>query len=196
MRELSITDDEALVIHESAWWHHRNTRAQFVSLPAPLTARILGWKAHHNGLNTYTGDTNTDYITCGLKLVWKTGARQVVEWVLAHTSETDLALIDYADQLIWLDHCRDRVRQGFPVISRGAPTAYRDGRQLSPEEHEALLQRADRHGHLDAIEQEIAALASIQTETEGGKNDAYHVSAVSGHQSPLPRRHHCPFSLG
>ena len=169
---MNITDDEALVIHESAWQYHRNTDKRFVSLPAPLMARILGRKAHHNGLNVYTGDTNTDCITCGLKLVWRTGARQVVKWVLAHTSEKDLALIDYADQLIWLGHCRNRVRQGFPVISGNAPTAYRDGRQLSPEEHGALLQQADRHGHLDAIGQEIAALASIQTETEGGENDA------------------------
>jgi hypothetical protein len=167
---MNITNHESLVIHKSAWHYHRNTQARFVSLPAPLTARILGRKAHHNGLNTYTGDINTGHITCGLKLVWKTGARQVVKWVLAHTSEKDLATIDYVEQLIWLGHCRGRVRQGLPVISENAPTVYRDGRQLSPEEHRALLQQADRHGHLDAIEQEIAALASIQT--EGGRNDA------------------------
>ena len=160
---MNITDAEALVIHKSAWQYHRNTASRFVSLPAPLMARILGRKVHHNELHVYTGDIDTDYIACGLKLVWKTGARRVVMWILDHTSEIDLALIDYADQLIWLRHCQARARQGLPMILGNAPAAYRDGQQVSPEKHKALLQQ---------IEQEIAALASIQTETEGGKNDA------------------------
>ena len=130
-REITLTQDEMVEVHQQGWRRHR-TRAgrshrRLVDLRANLMARILGRKAHHNSRCVYTADADTDEVTCGRQRVWKTGGRQVVEWVMAHTSEEDLALSDYVEQLMWLSHCCNLAVAGHPTCPEHTPTAWRDG---------------------------------------------------------------------
>jgi hypothetical protein len=168
-RETTLTLDEMLEVHWQAWRCHRarpgRRRRQLVDLRANLMARILGRKARHGNRHVYTADADTDEISCGLQRIWKTGGRQIVVWILAHTTEDDLALCDYAERLMWLSHYTNLVVAGHPVHPEHAPTAWRDGKQMPEDEYRAMLRRSDeaRGGTLTRLEERLAALLS-----EGG----------------------------
>ena len=144
-REITLTQDEMVEVHQQAWRRHRTKpgHRRLVALRANLAARILGRKAHHNSRCVYTADADTDDVTCGRQRVWKTGGRQVVEWIMAHTSEEDLALSDYVEQLMWLSHCCNLAAAGHPTCPEHAPKAWRDGEQMPEDEYRAMLQRLD-----------------------------------------------------
>ena len=103
------------------------------------------------------------YIDCG---AW--GGRQVVECVLTHTSEENLALSDYVDRLMWLSHCCNLAATGNPIRPEHAPTAWRDGKQISEEEYQEMLHRFDEsRGHgLARLERQLASLLA-EHDTEG-----------------------------
>jgi hypothetical protein len=133
-----------------------------VDLQANLRARILGRKAHHCNRHVYTADAHTDEITCGIQRIWKTGGRQMVVWVLAHTTEDDFALCDYVERLMWLSHCCNLVAAGYPVCPEHAPTAWRDGKQMPKDEYRAMLHRSDeaQGGTLARLEERLKLLLS------------------------------------
>jgi hypothetical protein len=140
-QEITLTQEEMLEVHWQAWRCHRTRpgkrRRRLVDLQANLMTRILGRKARHGNRHVYTADAHTDEITCGLRRIWRTGGRQVEVWVLAHTTEDDLALCDYVKGLTWLSHCCNLVVAGYPVHPKHAPTAWRDGKQMSEGEYRA-----------------------------------------------------------
>jgi len=169
-REIMLTQDELVEIHQQAWWRHRARPGyrQLVALRANLMTRILGRKVRHSSKYVYTADADTDEITCGRQRIWKTGGRQVVEWVLAHTSEKDLALSDYVDRLMWLSHCCNLAAAGHPICPEHASTAWRNGKRVPEEEYQAMLRRLDepRGNGLARLERQLASLQAEQ-DTEG-----------------------------
>ena len=170
-REITLTQNEMVEVHQQGWRRHRGRSGhrRLVDLRANLMARVLGRKVHHNSRYVYTADADTDEVTCGRQRVWKTGGRQVVEWVMAHTSEEDLALSDYVEQLMWLSHCCNLAAAGRPICPEHAPTAWRNGKQMPEDEYRAMLQRLDepRDGILARLETQFASLLAKQ-DTEGG----------------------------
>ena len=184
-REITLTQDEMVQVHQQGWRRHRTRAGQshrrLADLRANLAARILGRKAHHNSRCVYTADADTDEVTCGRQRAWKTGDRQVVEWVMAHTSEEDLALSDYVEQLMWLSHCCNLAAAGRPICPEHAPTAWRNGEQMPEDEYRAMLQRLDAcheysqwstrsgaPGRRPGPVGDTIRLLAGQTDTEGG----------------------------
>ena len=171
-REIALTKNELVEIYQQAWRRHRARPGyrQLVALRADLMARILGRKVRHDSKHVYTADADTDEIACGQQQVWKTGGRQVIEWVLAHTSEEDLALCDYVDRLMWLSHCCNLAAAGNPICPEHAPTALRNGKQVPEDEYWAMLRRLDesRGNGLVRLERQLASLLAEQ-DTEGGR---------------------------
>jgi hypothetical protein len=165
-QEITLTLDEMLEVHWQAWRCHRarpgRRRRQLVDLQANLMTRILGRKARHSNRHVYTADAHTDEITCGLQRIWKTGGRQIVVCILAHTTEDDLALCDYVERLMWLSHCCNLVAAGYPVHPEHAPTAWRDGKQMPEDEYRAMLRPLDeaRGGTLAQLEERLTILLS------------------------------------
>jgi len=169
-REIALTQDEVVEIHQQAWWCHRAKPGyrRLAVLRANLMARILGRKAHHNSTYVYTADADTDEITCGRQRIWKTGGRRVIEWALAHTSEGDLALSDYVERLMWLSHCCNLAAAGHPTFPEHAPTARRDGKQVPEEKYQAVLHRLDKSqgNGLARLERQLASLLTEQDTEE------------------------------
>ena len=163
---ITLGRDEMLEIHQQAWWCHRARpgHRRLVDLPATLMARILGRKACHDGRYIYTADADTGTITCGCQVIWKSGGRQVLGWVLAHTSEEDLALADYVDRLMWLSNCCNLAATGHPICPEHAPTAWCNGQEITEEEYREMLGRLDRAGGeaLSRLERQLARLLGGQ----------------------------------
>ncbi len=84
---------------------------------------------------------------------------------MAHTSEEDLALSDYVEQLMWLSHCCNLAAAGRPICPEHAPTAWRNGKQMPEDEYRAMLQRLNRpRGDILArLETQSASLLAKQT---------------------------------
>lgn len=169
-RRITLTQDEMLDVYQRAWWLHRARpgHRRLVGLRANLTARILGRKARHDSKCIYTADTDTGEITWGLQRVWKTGGRQVAEWVLAHTPEEDLALCDYVERLTWLSHCCNLAAAGHPTYPEHTPTAWRNGEQMPEDEYRVMLRRLDepRGDTLARLERRLASLLA-ERDTKG-----------------------------
>lgn len=169
-RQITLNRDEMVEIHQQAWRRHRARPGyrRLVALRANLMARILGRKAHHDSKHVYTADADTDEITCGRQQIWKTGGQRVVEWILAHTSEGDLALSDYVERLMWLSHYCNLVAAGRLACPEHAPVAWRNGKRMPEENYRAMLRSLDesRGNGLVRLERQLASLLTEQ-DTEG-----------------------------
>jgi hypothetical protein len=133
----------AILLAEARWAHHSNSEGQRygVTLGAGHMARILGRTCPVGcaGVMFYA-DLTTDAIECGTRTIWKTGARQAVDAVLASVTPDDLDYGDYIEELLWRCHVRGR---GGAADLSGAPDYWRDGKRLSDAERDAMLARQE-----------------------------------------------------
>jgi hypothetical protein len=111
-----------------------------VTLPAQLVARILSRSPKHLPdsaqftAETWDGKQVLDEIKFGNSVIWKTGAQQVIDFVLSYTTEYDLSLHDRVLQVMWEGH-RDRQAERGNILSpESAPKFYRNGQQISADE--------------------------------------------------------------
>jgi len=102
---------------------------RLVTLPAPLMACLLGRSCSGHGAYQFTAWADTDYVTCGAEVVWKTGGGAVVSFCLARTSEAHLARMDEVEWMMWKRHCE---RRGLPYRREGMPVCMRDGVPVEP----------------------------------------------------------------
>jgi len=118
-------------------WHHNTPIA---SIPAPKVARILGRPCqHHADFYTYLlvfregwrDQYPVDCIVFGNHIIWKTGAMQIVQVALSQISENDLALDDWVEWQMWIGHCCNRLKSGYPVIIEHMPHFWRNGQIIS-----------------------------------------------------------------
>lgn len=140
-----LADAEVSEVHQAAWWLHRPGKC-IVTLRGPLMCRILGRLYHQ---------------PCGSHIIWRTCGRDVVAWVLAHTTEHDLALIDWAERFMWAGNQIRNVENGRPVSREYEPVAYRDSEQMPDAEYRQMLDRLDVSGRLAALERELAELEQV-----------------------------------
>ena len=148
----------------AAWAYHRvhhEARGDCLhqaSLGAHLVARILGRRCRHGVNVTYTADYDSDWITAGPTIVWQSGGRQLISWLLEQVSEDDLAALDYTERVMWVAHCLGRVQRGLPIFEEHAPTAWRRGQRMAQETYQAMLARVDAGcGSLARMEAQLSS---------------------------------------
>lgn len=137
---MSFTEIEMIEIQKQAWWlHRRNLQdSHSVSLSAKIVTKILGRVPQTSSGYNYTCHSD-DRITCGLKELWKTGGKAVIQFCLDSTSEDDLDLSDYVEWFMWESHCKATSKD--PRVSRHRPDGYRNGVKLSDEEYDQVIDR-------------------------------------------------------
>jgi hypothetical protein len=135
-----------ILLTEARWAHHANSqgRRYGVTLNAGHMACILGRTCPPGcAFTLFHADPETDAITCGLRTIWRTGAKQAIDAVLASVTPDDLNYGDYIEELMWRGHVRDRGYQPNDAHLSGAPDYWRDGRRLSDVERDAMLARQE-----------------------------------------------------
>jgi hypothetical protein len=111
--------------------HRPAKKVHSFGLPADQVARILGRPCRRGQPHECTLDLRTDEIRCGTRRVWKTGARQVADYILTCVPERDLDCLERVDWDLWVDHCIRQLVYRNRMPKRG-PEFYRRGRRYIP----------------------------------------------------------------
>lgn len=126
-KDTAVNKETRLKLIVQARWLHRAWRdpdgRHLINLPGTTAAALLG-RTWNRGPGIVTCDMDTDHITFGLSLVWKTGGKELCQLALDTATEDDLLRCDFATEYAWRMHI---LNGRGPYIPEHTPQFYRNG---------------------------------------------------------------------